>query len=561
MRFRGPSTYLALVTAIAILPALSAQETPFTESISVRVVNVDVIATGKDGLFVPDMRREDFELLEDGKPIDIAYFALYGAGPLAAPGETPATAQEPAPLPPPPATYAVLVDQTQMRAGERNALLDQVGEFLTRSLRPEDKVLVATYSGRLKIITPLTADRRELEHGLAEIRRSDPVLSPTALRESILLRDIASADGGASVSAAENRDRMQYEIENLAEQEGRENLEAVRMTSTFVDAVSAFEGRKALLYVGAGVSSQPAGRLIAAFTQRFGVSGQSLTQLQATNSQQVRIEQARRAMVERAGAGRVTFYVVSAGPDRGPAMAGADEAGAIGANITAGPSGIVEPERESALAWLGRGTGGRVWVAQPHLASQLEGMTLDFAQYYSLGFAAHDQGVAHKLEVRSKRPGVTVRGRAAYRAPVPGEASGDAVAALLLGRSENPLEALLEWGEARQEKRGAPLLVPMTVRVPIRSLSFVNDGTQRLAKVAVDFAAKSTDGGVWTMERREFPIAVSNKKLVEALKQSAAFEFKLQLPKGNYRVLVAVRDQVSQAISTVTADLAVAREK
>lgn len=563
MSFRGPSTYLALATALSFLRALSAQETPFTESISVRVVNVDVIATGKDGLFVPDMRREDFELLEDGKPVDIAYFALYGAGPLAAPGEpaAPVTADESAPLPPPPATYAVLVDQTQLRGGERNALLDQVEEFLTRSLRPEDKVLLATYSGRLKIVTALTTDRRELEHGLAEIRRSDPAQSPTAIREGILLRDIASADTGAAISAQEVRDRMQFEIENLAEEEGRENLQAVRMTSTFVDAVSAFEGRKALLYIGAGVSSQPAARLIRAFTQKFALGGLEQSQLQATHTMQLRTEEARRAMVERAGAGRVTFYVVSSGPDRGPAMAGADEAGAIGANITAAPSGTADPERDSSLAWLGRGTGGRVWVAQPHLASQLEGMSLDFAQYYSLGFAAHDQGVAHKLEVRSKRPGVTVRGRAAYRNPQPGEASGDAVASLLLGRTENPLEALLEWGEARQEKRGEPLMVPMTVRVPIRQLAFVSDGTQRLAKVAVDFAAKDTEGGLWTMERREFPIAVPNKKLVEALKQSAAFEFKLQLPKGNYRVLVAVRDQVSQAISTVTADLAVAREK
>lgn len=333
------------------------------------------------------------------------------------------------------------------------------------------------------------------------------------------------------------------------------------MTSVFVDAVSAFEGRKALLYVGAGVASRPAARLIAAYIQKFHPDGPAQRRLEASETLRTRIDQARNAMVARAGAGRVTFYVVSAGPDRGPSVLSADAQGPDVDQYDSGPAGVAEPERESALAWLGLGTGGRVWVAQPHLASQLEGMSLDFAQYYSLGFAAHDQGVAHKLEVRSKRSGVTVRGRAAYRNPLPGEASGDAVAAVLLGRSENPLEALLEWGAARQEKRGEPLVVPMTVRVPIRQLAFVSDGTQRLAKVSLDFAAKDTSGGLWTMERREFPLSIPNKKLVEALKQSAAFEFKLVLPKGNYRVLVAVRDQVSQAISTVTADLAVAREK
>src|SRR4029453_7139427 len=187
-------------------------------------------------------------------------------------------------------------------------------------------------------------------------------------------------------------------------------------------------------------------------------------------------------------------------------------------------------------------------------------MRFDFSQYFSLGFAAHDVGVAHKLEVRSKRLGVQVRGRAAYRNPKPGEASSDAIASLLLGRGDNPLGALLEWGEARQEKHGGPLLVPMTGRVPVRNMTFVSDGTQSLARLSIDFAARDPDGSLYTMESREFPIALTNEKVAKAGAQSIPFTFRLALPKGKYRVLVAVRDQTRQTPPSGTADLAVGRD-
>jgi hypothetical protein len=47
--------------------------------------------------------------------------------------------------------------------------------------------------------------------------------------------------------------------------------------------------------------------------------------------------------------------------------------------------------------------------------------------------------------------------------------------------------------------------------------------------------------------------------LAEAQRQVVPFTFKLALPKGNYRVLVAVRDQLAPSISAVTADLAVSK--
>lgn len=542
----------------ALLPAQTAPPESFSESVTVRVVNVDVIAVDKAGLFVPDLRKEDFELLEDGKPVDISYFALYGAGlaPLQPPGAPTAAAAPEAegPLPPPPATYAVLVDQTKMRPDERNQLLDELESYLTRSLRPEDKVLLASYAGRLRVLSDISTDRAALRSGLADLRRMPRPLNPVATRESILMRDMVNVDADLRVRGAQI-DTVRYQIETLAEEEVRQNLDAVQSMSAFVDALSALDGRKALVYLGAGISSEPAARLVTQFQQRFPGTQEPVIPRDLA----LRITTARTKMVARAGAGRVTFYVINADPDRGPEILGADEAGWVAGNIIGPAVNRYEPERESSLAWLARGTGGRVWMAHPKMASSLENMRFDFAQYYSLGFEAHDAGVGHKLEVRSKRPGVEVRGRAAYRVPLPGEASGDAISSLLLGRNANPIGALLEWGEARREDGKGPLLVPMTVRVPVRQMTFVSDGASRQAKVSIDFAARDTDGSLYTMESREFPISIPEGKMAEAQRQVVPFTFKLALPKGKYRVLVAVRDQLAPSISSVTADLAVSK--
>ncbi len=72
---------LALLLAAAIaLPAI-AQRRPaepeqpkLVESIDVRVINVDVIVTDRRGKFVSGLKKEDFEILENGVPKTVSNF-------------------------------------------------------------------------------------------------------------------------------------------------------------------------------------------------------------------------------------------------------------------------------------------------------------------------------------------------------------------------------------------------------------------------------------------------------------------------------------------------------
>src|ERR1051326_1405737 len=53
--------------------SISAQE-KLVESIEVHVVNVDVVVTDRAGNPVPNLKRDDFELYENGKPQTITNF-------------------------------------------------------------------------------------------------------------------------------------------------------------------------------------------------------------------------------------------------------------------------------------------------------------------------------------------------------------------------------------------------------------------------------------------------------------------------------------------------------
>src|SRR5437773_2549590 len=65
---------------IAALLLLQSQQTAptFLETLEVRITNVDVVVTDRDGKAVRGLHRDDFTVLESGAPQTITNFADYG---------------------------------------------------------------------------------------------------------------------------------------------------------------------------------------------------------------------------------------------------------------------------------------------------------------------------------------------------------------------------------------------------------------------------------------------------------------------------------------------------
>ncbi|HEY4590970.1 MAG TPA: hypothetical protein VIJ61_01100, partial [Thermoanaerobaculia bacterium] len=75
---------LALGLLLASVPSRAAQESPagesFKESIEVSVVNLDVYVTDKKGQPITGLKKEDFQVFEDGNPVEITNFFAESRG-------------------------------------------------------------------------------------------------------------------------------------------------------------------------------------------------------------------------------------------------------------------------------------------------------------------------------------------------------------------------------------------------------------------------------------------------------------------------------------------------
>ena len=126
--------------------SMSARQTP-TFSTEVKVVNLFATVRNKGGQIIRNLTKEDFAILENGKPQSIRYFSQESDLPLA---------------------IGLLVDtslsQTRVLENERGASY----RFLQQVLRPEkDKATVVQFDQAVMIRGGLTGSHKDLEETLA----------------------------------------------------------------------------------------------------------------------------------------------------------------------------------------------------------------------------------------------------------------------------------------------------------------------------------------------------------------------------------------------------------
>ena len=123
---------------LLLLLAVSAagQAPPLVESIEVRVVSVDVVVTDRAGNPVPNVTKDDFEILEENKPQTITNFAEIRADTTAVtvPNAPPAADV----APPRPRAFLIFFDNGSIQPQVRKPLVDSLQRFVDQ-LRPSDE--------------------------------------------------------------------------------------------------------------------------------------------------------------------------------------------------------------------------------------------------------------------------------------------------------------------------------------------------------------------------------------------------------------------------------------
>ncbi len=222
-----------------------------------RLVQMSVVAQDKQGRPVVDLKREDFEVFDNGKRCPISVFVVEG----------PAIISQPQPVPRHTFTNQY-VSETGARSGYAVVLLDwlntpssdqyrarqQVVQMLQR-IGPNDRIALYVLGRGLRTITEFGADKEDLLQKLADLR-GDPSdlleVQPASVVDASVSAPSASISNGPHCNS--------HLTANVAKEEqvfllDRRVQETVRAFQEIADHLAGVPGRKILIWVSAGFPS------------------------------------------------------------------------------------------------------------------------------------------------------------------------------------------------------------------------------------------------------------------------------------------------------------------
>jgi len=137
----------AALAGIAGIP-LAAQD-GFRFRSTAELINVTATVADQSGRFVPNLRREDFTVREDGERQQITHFSAERV----------------------PVSLGIVLDVSGSMSGEKIRSAERaLQRFLYDLLAPEDEVFILGFSDRTELVSDWTSNRQQLANALGRIR-------------------------------------------------------------------------------------------------------------------------------------------------------------------------------------------------------------------------------------------------------------------------------------------------------------------------------------------------------------------------------------------------------
>lgn len=189
MRSRFLLTFAAAVTAAAALSAQQAPQKPqepgFSFRTSASLVNVTVTVTDDNGRFVPGLRKEDFVVHEDGKPVTITHFDNERV----------------------PVSLGLVMDTSGSMAGEKmTAAKSAVERFLYGLLDQQDEVFLYQFESQATLVQDWTTDRNAVSRALGRIQARGGTAMYDAAAEAVPLAQSGAQRKKAVVIISDGND-------------------------------------------------------------------------------------------------------------------------------------------------------------------------------------------------------------------------------------------------------------------------------------------------------------------------------------------------------------------
>ena len=557
----------------------------FTESLAVRVVNVEVFATDKKGNPIHGLTAEDFELYEDGRRVEISHFfaasdegsappeprALLPVEPLALP-ETEATTPklDPDKIP----SIVAYIDNLNLRKGGRKRVLADLATFLEDSVDHGSRVMIVVHDrGGLRPVLEPTVDKGRIAESLAAISKmnSEGFRLDLARRGAMIaIRDIllkyVNRSGRLQEQACElGEQELNFAIEDYARNAIAHNEITASGLSIMVGALAGWPGLKTMIYVSDGLPQFAGtdlffyvadlcpefGSRFLANTNRFDSSPIFDHITQQANANQVTIHtlEARGLTtlsidsVDSEGSIRITNI-------QGDEDQTADNSGQFSIRrFTPSPDNdrIRTANNQSTLFQLAKDTGGRAVLNANDFALDLQKIGADTRNYYSLGFTTKQRGdgKVHRLRVEVLNPKIRIRHREAYRdKPTEETLVERALGALIFDFENNPLAARIEISQVPVEAGGTE--VRLAIRIPQDKLTLLPAAQRRQGRLRLVLTARDANNKMLPIKQKYVPVMAGEG---DGAAGEAQLEIGIDLPPGSHELVLAIRDEITTSTS------------
>jgi VWFA-related protein len=546
---RVPLAALALGTVALAEAALGAGQAPAstpqpqqpTFKVQVDYVEVDALVTDRTGNFVRDLKKEDFQVIEDGRPQNITTFALVDIPierlqrPLGAalPIEPDVKTNE---RPFDGRVYVMVIDDFHTGFGRTARVKRAAKQFIERNLGSNDLMAIVHTVGGTSAGQEFTSNKRLL---LAAVDKTmgRKLRSATAEMTDEYYRTRGLGNSGP--------------LRDPADQERSYNARSALDTlKNVADWFGGVHGRrKTILFVSEGIDYN--------INDVFNNQGAS-TVLDAT-----------REAIASATKSNVSIYGID---PRGLTNLGDEdiEIGAYPDDPTVGVSNASLQNElrlsQDSLRVLSEETGGFAAVNRNEFTTAFDRIVQDNSSYYVLAYypptTDKRDGRFHKIEVRVSRPGLIVRSRKGYASPktkAPPATTVDparAASAEIRDALDSPLpvSGLTLHVFAEPFKGTSPnASVLLGIEMRGRDLRLTPNSKVDVSYVAVDVNGKikagSSDSLSWTNLKPDTRTRIEQGGI--------RLLNRIDVPAGRYQLRFAARDSAGGALGSVTYDLTV----
>jgi VWFA-related protein len=524
-------------------PPATPQTPQPTFRLRVDYVEVDVVVTDRQGNLVRDLKKEDFQVLEDGKAQSITNFTLvdipierfdrplYAASPIepdVKTNERPFDGR----------VYVMVIDDLHTRFGRTIRVKTAARQFIERRLGANDLMAVVHTSGSVENNQEFTSNKRLLLAAVDKTqgRRLD---SATANKTAEFYRTRDFRQPGDALNDPDDAERAFN---------ARNTLDTLKNVAEWFASVRG--RRKSILFVSEGIDYDINDIIASSGSNHLGSS---------------MVIDATRDAVAAATRSNVSIYGID---PRGLTDLG-DESIEIQAypddtSLGIGPGSLQNELRlsQDSLRVLSDETGGFAIVNRNDVASGFDRIVADNSSYYVLAYYPPDPrpGRNHRIQVRVTRPGVTVRARKGYLTPKKVEVSTSAATGATPPELREALDSPLPVSGLTMRVFAAPFKgtapnasVLLGVEMNGRDLRLSPTDKISLSYMAIDANAKVKNGTTDTLS-----MANLRPETKARIEQSGLRVLnRVDLPPGRYQIRVGSHDAAGGNVGSVLYDLEV----